>query len=249
MAVQVFLVIGGFLAARSLAPAPPGVAAAPALCWCRTLPETRHALPRCRADRHRLRGHRARPDGHDSIPGRPTLPQVVAHALLLQSILGYEGLSAGVWYIAIDFQLFAPGRHAVAGTHPGSRHTPACGSRQRLTGRHPGSGLTVHFNRDADWDIWGVYFFAAYALGNSDLLGNQPQKHAWLAGCRWSVWWSWRCCSTIVRALPWRCWWRWRSAWHAATAFWMRWPRSSPDCLPRTDFLLGLSRSLSRSAC
>ena len=37
----------------------------------------------------------------------PTLPQVVAHAFLLQSILGYEGLSAGVWYIAIDFPVFA----------------------------------------------------------------------------------------------------------------------------------------------
>lgn len=30
----------------------------------------------------------------------------MAHALLLQGIVG-ESLSAGVWYVSIDFQLFA----------------------------------------------------------------------------------------------------------------------------------------------
>jgi peptidoglycan/LPS O-acetylase OafA/YrhL len=117
MAVQVFLVIGGFLAARSLAPT--GVLLTPhplVLVQRRYLKLVTPYLAAvligiaCAAIARELMVH-------DSIPGRPTLPQVVAHALLLQSILGYEGLSAGVWYIAIDFQLFAPGRHAVAGTH------------------------------------------------------------------------------------------------------------------------------------
>ena len=32
--------------------------------------------------------------------------QFLAHALLLHSLLGMDALSAGVWYVAIDFQLF-----------------------------------------------------------------------------------------------------------------------------------------------
>ena len=43
---------------------------------------------------------------HDSIPGVPTIAQLVAHTMLLQSVLGFDGLSAGVWYVAIDFQLY-----------------------------------------------------------------------------------------------------------------------------------------------
>lgn len=33
--------------------------------------------------------------------------QLLAHALLLQDLLDYEALSTGVWYVAIDLQLFA----------------------------------------------------------------------------------------------------------------------------------------------
>jgi hypothetical protein len=44
---------------------------------------------------------------HPSVPGAPDLGQLVANALLLQDIVGEEALSAGVWYVAIDFQLFA----------------------------------------------------------------------------------------------------------------------------------------------
>ena len=44
---------------------------------------------------------------HDSIPDAPDILQLLAHALLLQDLLDQEALSAGVWYVAIDFQLFA----------------------------------------------------------------------------------------------------------------------------------------------
>jgi hypothetical protein len=40
------------------------------------------------------------------VPASPTLGQLIAHGLLLQDLLGYESLSTGVWYVAIDFQLF-----------------------------------------------------------------------------------------------------------------------------------------------
>jgi hypothetical protein len=93
---------------------------------------------------------------HDSIPGRPTLPQVVAHALLLQSILGYEGLSAGVWYIAIDFQLFALlVGSAVAGSVPGARQywRPTVSALLVVT---LALASLYYFNRDGDWDKPGA---------------------------------------------------------------------------------------------
>lgn len=43
---------------------------------------------------------------HDSLSDKPTVLQMIAHLFLLHTILGYESLSAGVWYVAIDFQLF-----------------------------------------------------------------------------------------------------------------------------------------------
>ena len=43
---------------------------------------------------------------HDSISQLPDLAQLVSHLFFLQNILGYESLSAGLWYVAIDFQLF-----------------------------------------------------------------------------------------------------------------------------------------------
>src|SRR5659263_202789 len=44
---------------------------------------------------------------HPSVSAAPTLLQVLAHVLLLQDVTGQEALSAGVWYVAIDLQLFA----------------------------------------------------------------------------------------------------------------------------------------------
>jgi hypothetical protein len=41
------------------------------------------------------------------LPGEPEFTQFLAHALLLHSVMGIDSLSAGVWYVAIDFQLFA----------------------------------------------------------------------------------------------------------------------------------------------
>src|SRR5205085_6762600 len=44
---------------------------------------------------------------HDSISPPPDMSQLAAHVLLLHGVLGYESLSAGAWYVAIDFQLYA----------------------------------------------------------------------------------------------------------------------------------------------
>lgn len=42
----------------------------------------------------------------DDVLGSPvSLPQLLAHVFLLQDLLGYESLSAGFWFICINFQL------------------------------------------------------------------------------------------------------------------------------------------------
>ncbi|NSL54177.1 acyltransferase family protein [Uliginosibacterium aquaticum] len=161
MAVQVFLVLAGFLAARSLAPAAlPGAIQPLRLIWQRYF---RLAVPLAIAllisvlsaalARQLL--------NHESIPAAPTLWQMVSHTLLLQGVLGQESLSAGVWYIAIDFQLFAM-LCLILGAVSKLAH-PARVALWLVAGLTCASLL--HFNLQSDWDNWGLYFFGAYGLG------------------------------------------------------------------------------------
>jgi peptidoglycan/LPS O-acetylase OafA/YrhL len=157
MAVQVFLVVAGYLAARSL-----GSGALPAPVLVRNLWQRyeRLVLPFLAAMVITvLVSALARPhlDG-DLVPAAPGLLQWLAHASLLHSVLGVDSISAGVWYVAIDFQLYvlfallvwlARGRLWVRGLLV--------------------AGLTVAsltwFNLDAEYDVWALYFFGAYGLG------------------------------------------------------------------------------------
>jgi peptidoglycan/LPS O-acetylase OafA/YrhL len=118
---------------------------------------------------------------HDSLPGPPTLSQLLAHVFLLQSILGHDGLSAGVWYIAIDFQLFA----LLLGVLWLARQAAAGADREAAVAACLVAALAVaslaHFNRDAEWDGWGVYFFGSYALGVASYwaTNGRPQRATW----------------------------------------------------------------------
>ena len=174
MAVQVFLVIGGFLAIRGLSPNGEALAGSPLpLLWKRYL---RLSIPFLAAIALAIIGSAIADHwlDDDAIPARATLGQWLAHATLLHGILGVESLSAGVWYIAIDFQLFALTALLL------------WAGRKRLLA--PAlvlvTGITslFWFNRDAGWDNWAVYFFGSYALGAA----------AWWAGDRrqYSVWLS-----------------------------------------------------------
>jgi len=164
IAVQVFLVIGGFLAAKSLSPRGlPGMAhpfqtiyrryvkLAPPFLVAMLLAIGASALASMWMT-------------HPSISAPPSFAQLSAHALLLHDVLGYEALSAGAWYVAIDFQLYALmtvllwscGR--VAFSRLKSWLMPV------VVMAAVSSSLFV-FNRDADWDISAFYFFGSYGLG------------------------------------------------------------------------------------
>ncbi len=189
MAVQVFLVVGGFLAARSLAPN--GVLLARKV-WPLLLKRYFGlALPylvalvlavACNEVARLWMDHR-------SVSPPPTLWQAVAHVLLLESLLEMDSLSAGVWYVAIDFQLYAlllgvlwlARRVSVLGTPGGVKVARAAGRAPGWRFAWPGlvlvAGLGVgslfRFNIDPEWDRWATYFFGAYALGVFSFWANQ----------------------------------------------------------------------------
>ena len=173
MAVQIFLVIAGFLAARALSAQGQALAVAPLpLIWKRYL---RLAVPYLAALGLAIAAAAVADHWMDdeAIPARATFKQWLAHAALLHGLLGFDALSAGVWYIAIDFQLFA--LMAVL----------LWLGRVKLVA--PALVLAVAaaslfwFNRDASWDNWAIYFFGSYGLGAAAWWASERrQMSAWL---------------------------------------------------------------------
>lgn len=179
IAVQVFLVIAGFLAARGLAPD--------------AMPREQHSLPRLLLARYCrlalpltvavilsiLSASIARQlMVHESIPDTPELWQFISHTLLLHGVTEQESLSAGVWYVAIDFQLFAAfaGMLWLAGKLPRWR-----GASGLLVGAMAVASLFV-FNRQAELDSWWIYFFGSYAMGiAAQWAGRSRNGLLWLA--------------------------------------------------------------------
>jgi hypothetical protein len=93
------------------------------------------------------------------LPNEPSFWQGLSHALLIHDLLGYEALSSGAWYVAIDFQLYA---------------LLMCLCHAMHTESHKRLSVVVallcvasmwQFNRIDELDVWAIYFFAAYGLG------------------------------------------------------------------------------------
>ncbi|GJG98843.1 acyltransferase [Cupriavidus pauculus] len=176
IAVQVFLVISGFLAARSLAPGGHLTVANPLTTVWRRYQKL--VVPFAAAILVAIVGAAIARTWmqHDSIPAAPHLAQFVAHLLLLHNILDVDALSAGVWYIAIDLQLFALMVLAL--------WLARAMARQALPlGVPVVAALAVAslfwFNRDASWDIWAIYFFGAYGMGSLAFWASNPGRSAW----------------------------------------------------------------------
>jgi peptidoglycan/LPS O-acetylase OafA/YrhL len=183
MAVQVFLVVGGFLSARALSARGQmlegGVAG---LLWRRYL---RLALPFMAAVLLTLAcsGLVARwlPE---LVPQSVSATQLIAHGLLLHGVLRQESLTVGAWYVAMDFQLFAL-LLGLLWLARSARITRLPRAVRRFVG--PALVLMLAlaslfvFNRIAALDAWAPYFFAAYGLGALvHWLGLSPHR-------RWSL--------------------------------------------------------------
>jgi len=170
MAVQVFLVLGGYLAAARFCAADgaPSRAAVPDIGRRFVRLAVPYAVALVLAV---LAAAAVRPWlDHPSVPGDPSLPQLLANALMLQDVVGEEALSAGVWYVAIDFQLFALSALLLAAARRGARtpFLPAWAGEQALARAAVAAAAALSlwvFNRHPGLDAWAVYFFGAYGLG------------------------------------------------------------------------------------
>ena len=177
LAVQFFLVCAGFLTAGSLARYESlALSEALKLTWQRYL---RLAIPLLAALSFTVVvSEWVRPDfAHASLSAPPDWGQALAHVALMQHLLDLEALSAGIWYVAIDLQLYAMAlvslvvlkawpRTQTAYPSVQSANTVAQGDTRRW-------GLwwvlvcasLWWWNLDADLDDLGVYFWGSYGVG------------------------------------------------------------------------------------
>lgn len=169
MAVHVFLAMGGFLAARALSTQSPGRP------WLSTVAEryTRLMPPFALAMLLAVAcSALARPWVNDDfVPAAPTGWQILAHLGLVQDIADVESLSAGVWYVAMDFQLYALLALLL-------RSGPRLGLALVLA--LMASSMFV-FNRQPELDEWALYFFGSYGLGVAAWRAScSPHAQRWL---------------------------------------------------------------------
>ena len=185
LAVQVFLVIAGFLAAASLAPE--GVLRARQGPWQRVWQRyARLAMPYLAAMCVSVLVAAAiRPwFNHEAVPAAPVLAQLLAHGLLLQDLLGYEALSTGVWYVAIDFQLFVLALAVVMLAEWLHRRWQLSAARAAwllavLVLALVAASLFA-FNLQAELDTTAFYFIGSYGLGMLAFwLGRIPGDARW----------------------------------------------------------------------
>lgn len=164
MAVQVFLVVGGFLSARALSPRGQALTAAlPDALGKRYL---RLVLPFLAAVALTLVVSLVVAPVLPELANLSSLgwPQLLAHATLTHGVLGMESLTVGAWYVAVDLQLFA----LLLGLLWLARRLDSQGLRPWL-----GPVLVIAlalasawaFNLDSSLDDTALYFFAAYGLG------------------------------------------------------------------------------------
>ena len=103
----------------------------------------------------------------DAVVGSPvTFAQLLAHAFFLQDILGYEQLSAGLWFVCINFQLGLMLAAMFWLRDAWVRHTRL---RSLDIVGVIGWALSLFslffFNLNDDWDHWALYFFPYFYLG------------------------------------------------------------------------------------
>jgi peptidoglycan/LPS O-acetylase OafA/YrhL len=107
---------------------------------------------------------------NDVVGALPTIQQVLAHVLFLQDVLGYESLSAGLWFVCISFQLtlvYVAGlfvrdmviRRAPAWVREGVNRLPMA------LGWLLAVASLFYFNRDSSWEGWAAFFFGQFFLG------------------------------------------------------------------------------------
>ncbi len=139
----------------------------------------------------------------DSVLGEAvSFPQLLAHLFFLQDILGYEQLSAGLWFVCINFQL-----SLVYGFCLLLRDTVGAGKVDLvgLLGWPLAFYSLFYFGLNDTKDSWWLYFFPYFFMG---VVIHRSLRDG---GFRWEFWlyqllfvgamvfeWRWRLLSALV---------------------------------------------------
>lgn len=160
LVVQCFLVIAGFLAAQSFLVQQPvplwrGIAGR----YLRLAPQFTVALLLLLLVMRWVQGF-YQPDW---VSAMPSLGEFAAHVLMLQGVLDIPSLSAGAWYVAIDFQLYVSFALLwwLFPKTPSKALAPALPCLVALLS----VASLLWWSRLDRLDIWAVYFWGAYGLG------------------------------------------------------------------------------------
>lgn len=209
---QVFFVVGGYVMARSMS----GQA------WC--MPAVKRFLIRryCRLGIPYLGAILlaiaacafARGWLPDEVIGTPpSVPQFVAHVFFMQEFLGYEHLSAGVWFVCINFQLgfIYAAMLWLRDTLPRWSGAPAGAPRTDVP-MIAGWALSIislfYFNLYPNWDSWAIYFFPYFFMGvviHRALRNKRSEAGFWIylivVVIAMAVGWRWRLVNAVVVGL------------------------------------------------
>ena len=120
---------------------------------------------------------------HDMEPyedlATPTVSGVLAHFFFLHDILGVQALSAGVWYVAIDLQLYILLALMIFCASLLSKKIIATPMAWMVLFAVTLGGLSLFWiNTVSNMDMWGVYFFGSYCLGMFAYWGSQQKRSA-----------------------------------------------------------------------
>ena len=167
----------------------------------------------------------------EQVTGSPVaVGQLLAHFVFLQDLLGHEQLSAGFWFVCINFQvglLYAAlltlrdSAASAAGAGSAARRIDA----EQLVGWALAAYSLFVFNLDSGNDAWGLYFFPYFYLGvvvNRALQRPARASEFWLYQALFAAAmlydWRWRLVIAMLVGL----------ALYAAerTGWASRWPRS-----------------------
>jgi peptidoglycan/LPS O-acetylase OafA/YrhL len=139
----------------------------------------------------------------DAVVGEPvSLPQLLAHLFFLQDILGYEQLSAGLWFVCINFQLGLVYAFSLL-----LRDTVGRGKIDvvGLLGWPLAIFSLFYFNLNDAWDSWWLYFFPYFFMGTviqRSLQGDGFKLEFWLYQLLFVAAmvfeWRWRLLSSFI---------------------------------------------------
>jgi peptidoglycan/LPS O-acetylase OafA/YrhL len=185
--VQIFFVISGFVTALSLSRTRLNIASFGRFCLRRYL---RLALPYLATIALVISLTAISPPWFSTFPliDDVSLGSLIAHAVFLQDILGYPSLSAGMWYLAIDFQF------AVLFTFLllwGTQLERSSVFRNTERQPWPLVGLllvlfiasTFHWNLQPHYDVWVHYYLPPLLLGVLCGWAYTEKTPQWLFWC------------------------------------------------------------------